>query len=97
MAGMRALLRTRLGPHFSEASRLLWLALEREGLSQTEGEAALELSSGQVNRLLYGDRRAGRGVAQRAFIRFGVPIGAWDQPPAKRFNLPAARKTGTDG
>ena len=91
---MQPLHRSRPGEHFSEGSRLLWLALERLGHTQADAEAQLECAAGAVNRLLYGDRKPGRALGDRIAERYGVQVRAWDEEPKKRFVFPAARKTG---
>lgn len=87
----RPLLRSSLGPHFSEGARLLWLALERLGLNQTEAEARARSAKGSINRLLYGERRPGLDMALRLEEAFGIPPGAWNEPPSEPFAPPAAK------
>jgi hypothetical protein len=83
--------RRKLGPKFSEAARQLWLALEERGWGQNEAMRQLVLPSGQISKLLYGERKAGRIWSRRIQEQLGIDEGLWDVPPTVAFIPPAAR------
>jgi hypothetical protein len=85
--------RRKLGPKFSEAARQLWIALEERGWGQNEAMRQLELPSGQISKLLYGERKAGRVWSGRFKDQLGIEERLWDEPPVIPFIPPAARKT----
>lgn len=83
--------RTRLdkGDKFSEGSRLLWLALRKRGVNASQARTILGCKhEGTVDRLLYGDRRAGLELALNIEKHFAVPASAWHAEPKKPFELP---------
>ena len=86
---MASVARTRLGPKFSEGSRLLWLACIKHGWGQRDLREFLGCSTGTVSRYLWGDRAADRAAAEKMRDKFGIPTPAWDQPPKKPFTPPA--------
>jgi plasmid maintenance system antidote protein VapI len=88
----RSLTKSRLGPHFSEGSRLLWGELEGRELTQADAEDELECARGTVSRLLYGTRRCGLDLALVVLAKFGIPIVAWREEPSEDFVLPACRE-----
>lgn len=56
--------------------------IERRGLTheEVEGQLDLALRSGQVTRLIRGDRKPGRELAYRIEVAFGVPMSWWEIP-----------------
>jgi transcriptional regulator with XRE-family HTH domain len=88
---MRTLPRSRLADGFSEGARLYWLALESRGLNQKEADALLGVSAGLTNRLLYGERKPGRALADRIREIFGIEPAMWDSAPTEKFVPPGAR------
>ena len=84
------LYRTDLGPLFSEGARLLWVAVEAGGgIAAIRGR--LNFSSGEMTRLLYGDRRANLAQANVCAERLAIPTTAWEQQPSQPYEPPAAR------
>jgi hypothetical protein len=90
MAGRTESTRTRLGPKFSEGSRLLWVVLDERGWTQTRLRRELGTHPGEVSKILYGDREP-RLDTLIAAEKLGVPLEAWKQPPSVEFIPPAAR------
>lgn len=100
--------RQELGEHFSEGSRLLWVALADScGGSQAQmrrrltGQSGEELRPGVVSRWLYGDHRPGLRMVLQLKEAFGIPIEAWHQSPTEPFAPPTIEEqlagNGTDG
>lgn len=84
--------RTDLGPNFSEAARLWWLALENEETTAAQAERRLEARRGMASGWLYGDRLPSVPWAARIHeIWPAVLPELWAQPAAKPFEPPAAR------
>lgn len=81
--------RTKLGPKFSEGTRLLWLACIEHGWEQRDLRALLNCSTGTVSRYLWGDRVPDRVMAEKIREIAGVPTPTWDQPPTEAFVPPA--------
>lgn len=88
---MAALL-TRLGPHFSEGSRLLWKLCDSPGFSQMRVERELPAPAGIVSRWMRGDRRPRPKNKSLLEDRYGIPILSWGQKP-KRALRPARPAT----
>lgn len=85
--------RTRLGSATSAAIPLLWQMLATQG-SQAKLATHLDEDSGNVSRLLYGDRKAGRALSVK-LLALGVPIESWDEPLPEGWTVPhAADRTG---
>ncbi len=82
--------RTRIdkGDKFSEGSRKLWIALQKRGWSMQQARAELKLAEGVLNRILYGDRRAGFRLAMLFEKKFQIPLTDWSQSAKKDFALP---------
>lgn len=80
----------RLGPYVSEGSRLLWLAMGRNGLSQERTRSELGVSKGMVGRWLRGDQRPGGRARGLLHDRWRIKPSLWDVPPRKPFSLEAA-------
>ena len=76
-----------MGPHTSAGVALLWRALQKRGWSQGDLARFLGVHSGHVNRWLHGDRKPGRKPAGMLEEHLGVPMGSWDEPLSKRFEL----------
>lgn len=84
--------RTRIGDAFSEGCRLLWLAVEAEGLTNAAAGRAVACARPDFLKIIYGDRKPNRDESIRIEDRFKVPIRAWDEKKlAAPFLLPAAR------
>jgi transcriptional regulator with XRE-family HTH domain len=82
--------RTTLGPKFTEGSRRLWLLMKRFRWTQADAARALELDTGQLSRLLFGDRKPGLTLAQRlAGPPAKIKLTTWGRPPAKPFTPPS--------
>lgn len=81
--------RVSLGPHFSEGSRLLWVAVERRGRRDVLSMLGVHESS--LSRYLYGDKEILLRVAIRAEEMLGIPPRSWVSKPARPFKVPAAR------
>jgi plasmid maintenance system antidote protein VapI len=88
---MSRLNRRDLGENFCEGSRRLWLAMAERGLDQTGLANLLGTKNSQVNRWLYGERKAGRMWADRIFKALGIERDAWDREPAP-FSLKALQR-----
>ena len=84
--------RKNLGPRFSEGARLLWLKIEKAGGSIATVRKRLGIPRDQMSRLLYGDRAATLGQANRCFEILGIPTATWEQAPKRSFVLPAVRR-----
>lgn len=84
----RRLLRTAVGPKFSEGARQLWITLGRRECSQTELAAALGASSALFSRWLWGDRRPELAWAEKLERTFHIPMGDWMHPPRETFVPP---------
>src|SRR5262245_54746603 len=84
--------RRTLGPKFSEAARQLWLEVLRRGWSATQARKALDLPQGQISKLLYGERRAGRMIAEKIKLVLGIDPHLWDLAPEEEFTLPALQE-----
>lgn len=84
--------RTDLGPLFSEGSRLLWLAIQREGLPSARAADAVDADASLFHRWLYGERKPGRSHGNVLSERFGVPSDAWDIAPTEPFAPPGATR-----
>jgi transcriptional regulator with XRE-family HTH domain len=99
----RRLYRDHLGPKFSEAARLVWLAMAERGWSQSDLARELETDTENVCRWLYGDRRPTRPFDRRFRVLLGVDESLWDADPTEPFTPPALEQrtalqaTGTEG
>jgi plasmid maintenance system antidote protein VapI len=71
-----------------EGTRLLWLALQKSGLTMQEARKSLGLAEGVLNRILVGDRKAGLQVALLLEKEFNVPLASWSKKPRRDFQLP---------
>lgn len=80
----------RQGPHLSEGSRLLWLAMLRAGLSQEALRLEMGRAKGSVGDWLRGDGRPRTSARVWLHERFRIPLAAWDKPPVKPFKFEAA-------
>jgi hypothetical protein len=93
----RRLLRTTLGPKFSEGARRLWMALHRRRCSQTELAVSLGASSALFSRWLWGDRRPELAWAEKIERELRIAMSAWVEAPRKAFAPPdriaAGRRT----
>lgn len=86
-----ALTRTTLGKYFSEGSRLLWAEFIKSGLKNfRDAEREWDLGAGTLNRLLYGERGAGRTISVKLRDRLGIPIESWSTKPSRDFKVPHA-------
>jgi transcriptional regulator with XRE-family HTH domain len=83
--------RTKLGPHFSEGARLVWMEIERRGWTQGQLRKELKVATGRVSRWLYGDIRVSLSVALLFQKTLHVPAEAWTLAPTVEFVVPAAR------
>ncbi len=83
--------RKELGKFFSEGARLMWLAIEREGVSMNQVGKDFGMHAGEIPRVLYGERKANGLVLENALARWGIPLAAWRQKPIEEFVPPAAR------
>jgi len=86
--------RLTLGPVFSEASRRLWLEIQRRGWSQTRLKKELGAHDGAVTRWLYGDRKPGLQKALRVQEVLDIDPALWGQKPAQPFTPPALEHDG---
>lgn len=84
------------GRYFSEGARLMWLALEARGWSQTELAVKLGTSSGQVSQWLYGGRRASLKWAVVIRDVLDIPLAAWNQAPPADYELPTTAPKATE-
>lgn len=71
--------RRTLGNVPSAAVPALWALLDEHGWTQAKLAAEIDEDSGNVSRLLYGDRKASRTTAVKLHA-LGVAIGLWDEP-----------------
>jgi ribosome-binding protein aMBF1 (putative translation factor) len=92
----RRLSRPERGKYFSEGARLMWLAIDRLGWSQTELAAKLGTSSGQVSQWLYGGRRASLKWAVTIRDVLDIPLASWNQSPPEGYSLPVASPRATE-
>jgi len=83
--------RTTKGAHFSEGSRLLWMAVEASGLNLSKAAGEARCDRANFVKYIYGDRSPGRVDSIAILERFGVPLLSWDQEPTEPFVLPALR------
>lgn len=65
----------------NEGARRLRERLSELGESQNKAEQELGLTKGHVSRFLSGDRVPDRRTAEAMRVRYGIPAGAWDEPP----------------
>lgn len=93
---MATLFRRELGSRFCEGTRLLWLAIEREGISPAAAAKRMGWSRATASHVLYGDRLPGVVLLSAVEREFGVPYAAWTLPPSEPFTPPAARFDGED-
>lgn len=77
------------GKYFSEGARLMWLALESKGWSQTELAGRLGTSTGQVSQWLYGGRRASLKWAVAIRDVLDIPLAAWNQAAPADHAIPS--------
>lgn len=89
-------LRNTLGEHRNEGARLLWLEMNRRGLSPNGVSALLGVGSGLVSRWLFCDGKPGRALSEKIRVELDVPPGAWDAAPSAELDL-AELRTGTEG
>lgn len=87
---VRRLVRSRLSAGFNEGARLLWVALLRAGTTQIEFAKRHGVDQAQFVKMLYGDRKPGRQVANRLALNLGISPMAWDEPPKEPFAPPGA-------
>lgn len=84
--------RTTLGPRFSEGSRQLWHALERQQMTIGDLERRLDMGhTGTVFRWLYGDSVPNLQALARIAKAFRIDMGLWGRRPRRTFVPPAAR------
>jgi len=94
MGGMnRKAYRTELGPKFSEGSRLLWEAMEQNGLTLEDVTRRLNAKRGMAAHWAYGDIGPSARWAWALWEAYKIPIPAWNQAPTELFVPPAARET----
>jgi hypothetical protein len=79
--------RARIGRHFNEGARLLWLRIARESLSIEDIGRVGRWARGTVHHWLYGDRRPNLSSALVLERAFGVPVTAWSKAPRRPFSL----------
>jgi len=84
--------RQTLGPKFSEGARQLWLFLARHRWTQADAAREMGLPSGQLSKILYGERKPGREWATKFQERAKIKPALWDQEPLELFAPPAAPK-----
>src|SRR5579885_2581764 len=77
------------GKYLSDGTRLLWAAMEREGLSQEQLRAKMNAAVVVVGRWMRAERRPGTEARVWLLGRFKIPLAAWDEEPKKPFSLPA--------
>lgn len=80
-----------LGPHFSEACRLLWEAAKARGWSQRKLGRELKAHEGEIMVVLYGDKKPRAEIIIEAAGVLAIPATAWKAPPSVPFVPPAAR------
>lgn len=84
--------RTKLGPLFSEAARLLWLELDVREMRQCDAERLIGTRPGTLCRWLYGDKLPGLSSAIVVERHFPTVLPRlWRVEPAQPFSPPAAR------
>lgn len=88
---MRQPYRRHKGPRWSEATRLLWCALEAHGVSHAQEARAAGCSRSEFTRIIYGDKPPPLGPAAHFQRTWGIDVGLWDQPETVEFILPALR------
>ena len=87
--------RRHIGPHFSEAARLLWARLPELAVmwnvkptaAREELTRRLGTGRGTIAKYLYGDRKPGRVMAGKLEEIAGIPMSAWDLEPTREFSL----------
>jgi len=97
--------RENLGSRFSEAARLLWLALEKRGESPADCTRRVGAKAGVVARILYGDRLPNLALGVRFEQIYKIAARLWQTLPTEPFVLPAVARravavearTGTEG
>jgi len=88
---MAANTRKELGPHFSEACRLLWEAATARGWSQRRLGRELGAHEGEIMFVLYGDKKPRTEIVIEAASVLAIPAPAWKAPSSVPFVPPAAR------
>lgn len=83
------LFRRKRAARFSEGARLLWLAMERDGLSQEATRLKVGVAGGQLGRWLRGERLPAGPFRGALFRLFSIDPSAWDVPPSEPFKFPA--------
>jgi len=76
---------TRLRDEANEGSRLLWRLIQRLG-SQSALSRKLGIAKGCIGRWLRGEQKPS-AVFRLKLSRFGIPVGAWEEPPREPFSL----------
>lgn len=93
---LKVVARTALGVRFSEGHRLTWIGMAALKLTPTQMRRRLlrvpggdqPITSSMWFRILFGDRRPGRWVAEQCRVQFNVPIEAWFSAPTEPFVRP---------
>lgn len=65
------------------------MAVERAG-SQDAVASRLGITPGHLTKLLYGDHKAGRDLAETIRVKLKIPLAAWAAQPSIDFMLPGA-------
>lgn len=77
----------RLGPHFSEGARLLWLSMEHRDYTQEDLRQLIGKSKGVIGRWLRGDQRPDGESRGLLFELLKIKPQAWDSVPQKAFSI----------
>lgn len=80
---------TRLGPQFSEGSRLLCIKMKAQKLSQASLCERLERGQGVVGRWMRGDRRPDAPSRLLLEKLLGISPASWDARPTRPFKFAA--------
>lgn len=85
--------RKHLGERFSEGARMLWRAIEKNGLPMRAVAEAVGPPTvpGDVCRWLYGDHRPTLRALMALEQAYRIPLSAWTVAPRRPFVPPAAR------
>lgn len=52
--------------------------------AQSAMAAELDMDQGYLSRIVSGDRVPGLGARRKFFDRYGIDLGAWDEPPVEQ-------------
>lgn len=84
---MRRTNRTRLGPHVTEGTRLLWQACRDRNLSQVEVAKLAGVAADVLSRVFYGERSTGLDLAIKLETALEIAPSEWTRPPTVPFKI----------